>query len=86
MKAKSTCNCETHLRLVPVIGDCILRQDPLENILVIVGRRALIFLFESSWKKMKNYTTFVRMRSCDHLGNAKMSKKGTSIASSDLTF
>ena len=24
---------------------------------------------------MKNYTTFVRMRSCDHLGDAKMSKK-----------
>ena len=29
-----------------------LRQDPLEAILVIFGRRALIFfLFESSWKK-----------------------------------
>ena len=27
---------------------------------------------------MKNYTTFVRMRSGDHLGDAKMSKKGTS--------
>ena len=25
---------------------------------------------------MKNDTTFVRMRSGDHLGNAKMSKKG----------
>ena len=31
-----------------------LRQDPLEAILVIFGRRALIFLFESSWKNMKN--------------------------------
>ena len=60
---------------------CCLRQDPpLEAILVIFGRRALIFfLFESSWKKMKNDTTFVRMRSGDHLGDAKMSKKGTSL-------
>ena len=59
-----------------------LRQDPppLEAILVIFGRRALIFfvLFERSWKKMKNDATFVRMRSGDHLGDAKMSKKGTS--------
>ena len=32
----------------------ILRQDPLEAILVNFGRRALIlFLFESSWKKWK---------------------------------
>ena len=54
-------------------------QDPLEAILVIFGRRTLIFLFESSWKKMKNDTTFVRMRSGDHLGDAKMSKKGTSL-------
>ena len=56
-----------------------LRQDPLEAILVIFGRRALIFLFQSSWKKMKNDATFVRMRSGDHLGDAKMSKKGTSL-------
>ena len=55
-------------------------RTPLEAILVIFGRRALIcFLFESSWKKMKNDTTFVRMRSGDHLGDAKMSKKGTSL-------
>ena len=26
---------------------------------------------------MKNDTTFVRMRGADHLGDAKMSKKGT---------
>ena len=53
---------------------------PLEAILVIFGRRALIFfLFESSWKKMKNDATFVLMRSGDHLGHAKMSKKGTSL-------
>ena len=38
----------------------------------------LIFcLFESSWKKMKNDTTFVRMRSGDHFGDAKISKKGS---------
>ena len=53
---------------------------PLEAILVIFGRRALIFfLFERSWKKMKNDATFVRMRSGDHLGDAKMSEKGTSL-------
>ena len=34
---------------------------------------------------MKNNTTFVRMRSGDHLGDAKMSKKGT-LALSNLTF
>ena len=52
-----------------------LRQDPLEAILVIFGCRALIFfVFESSWKKMKNDATFVRMRTGDHLGDAKMSK------------
>ena len=28
---------------------------------------------------MKYDTTFVRMRSVDHLGDAKMSKKGTSL-------
>ena len=28
---------------------------------------------------MKNDTTFVRMPSGDHLGDAKMSKKGTSL-------
>ena len=53
---------------------------PLEAILVIFGHRALIFFFV--WKlleKMKNDTTFVRMRSDDHLGDAKMSKKGTSL-------
>ena len=32
---------------------CFLKAEPLEDILVIFGRRALIFLFESSWKKMK---------------------------------
>ena len=66
----STCNKD----VLPAVE---LRQDPpLEAILVIFGRRALIFfLFESSWKKMKNDATFVRMRSGDHLGDAKMSKR-----------
>ena len=53
------------------------KAGPLDAILVIFGRRA--FLFESSWKKMKNDTTFVRMRSGDRLEDAKMSKKGTSL-------
>ena len=58
----------------------VLRQGPLQAILVILGCKALIFfLFESSWENMKNNTTFVRMRSGDHLGDAKMSKKDTSL-------
>ena len=67
---------------VPPLVGIGLRQDPPppEAILVIFGRRALIFFFV--WKvleKMKNDATFVRMRSGDHLGDAKMSKKGTSL-------
>ena len=57
-----------------------LGRTPLEAILVIFGRRALIFFFV--WKlleKMKNDATFVRMRSGDHFEDAKMSKKGTSL-------
>ena len=73
-----------HLKIKPPLSSSstkrTLRQDPLEAILVIFGRRALFFLlFESSWKNMKNDTTFVCMRSCDHLGDTKMSKKGTSL-------
>ena len=63
------------------------KAGPLEAILVIFGRRALtFFLFESSWKKMKNDATFVRMRSCDYLGDAKMSKKGTSLRRIQLFY
>ena len=48
----------------------------LEANLVIFGDRALIFfLFESSWKYMKNDITFVRMRSGDHLGDAKCRRR-----------
>ena len=32
------------------------------------------FLFESSWKNMKNDTTFVRKRSGDHLGDVHVEK------------
>ena len=61
------------------------KSGSLEVILVSFGRRALIFfLFESSWKYMKSDTTFVRMRSDDHLGDAKMSKKGTSLRPNQL--
>ena len=51
------------------------KAGPLQALLVIFGRRALIFLFESSWKNMKNDTTFVRMRSGDHLEDAKCRKR-----------
>ena len=58
-----------------------LRQDPppLEAISVIFSRRAFIFFCSKALEKMKNDTTFVRMRSGDHLRDAKMSKKGTSL-------
>ena len=51
--------------LVTIEQDLLTGRTPLEAILVILsfGRRALNFLFESSWKNMKNDTTFVRMRS-----------------------
>ena len=86
-RAKSTqgnTNCQKNIfedDQVPGHHPRALRQDPLEAILVIFGRRALFyfFLFESSWKNMKNDTTFARMRSGDRLGDAKMSKKGTSL-------
>ena len=52
---------------------------PLEAILVIFGRRALFFFVWKLLEKMENDTTFVRMRSGDHLGDAKMLKKGTSL-------
>ena len=54
----------------------MLRQDPLWGYLVIFGRRALIYFFV--WKlleKMNNDTTFVCMRSGDHLGDAKCQKR-----------
>ena len=48
----------------------------LEAILVILSWSLnFFFLFESSSKNMKNDTTFVRKRSGDHLGGAKMSKR-----------
>ena len=55
---------------------CVEAGPPLEAILVIFSRSFLIFLFlfESSWKNMKNDTTFVHMRSGDYLGDAKMWK------------
>ena len=52
------------------------RQDPLEAILVIFGRRALIFFFV--WKHLEKYendTTFVRLRSCDHFETQKCRKR-----------
>ena len=62
------------------------RQDPLEAILVIFARSFLkLFLFERSWENMTHDITFVSMRSSDHLGEAKMSKK-RHLSSSNLTF
>ena len=52
---------------------------PLEAILVIFGRSALIFFVWKLLEKMKNDATFMRMCSGDHLGDAKMLKKGTSL-------
>ena len=73
--------CEFRNRKEKRRAETLVKAGPhLEAILVVFGRRVLIFFFfESSWKNMKNDTTFVRMRSGDHLGDAKMSKKGTSL-------
>ena len=52
----------------------------LQAILVIFGRSFLGNFLCKVLENMKNETTFVRMRSSDHLGDAKMSKnveKGT---------
>ena len=55
------------------------RQNPLEAIFVIFGRRALIFFVWKLLEKIKNDATFIRMRSGDHLGDAKNVEKGTSL-------
>ena len=72
------CSHDISVCIYPIFCNCYMAGPP-EAILVIFGRRALIFLFESSWKKNENDTTFVRMRSGYHLGDAKMSKEGTSL-------
>ena len=58
-----------------------LKAGPLEAILVIFGHHIepQFFFFWKLLEKMKSDTTFVRMRSGDHLGDAKMSKTGTSL-------
>ena len=63
----------------------ILAAYPLRLNLVIFCRSFLFFLFERSWKSMKNDTTSARMRSRNHLGDEKMSKN-RHLASSNLTF
>ena len=50
----------------------------LEAILVIFGRNFLNFCLKALGKIEKD-TTFVRMHSGDHLGDTKMSEKGTSL-------
>ena len=57
---------------------------PFEAILVIFGRSFLNFFVWKVLENMKNDTTFVRMRSSDHPGDAKMSKRH--LALSNLTF
>ena len=70
---------KTVTRQVCLVARSDLRQDPFEAILVILVRRALIFLFEISWKNLKNDATFVRMRSGNHLGDEKNVEKSTSL-------
>ena len=53
----------------------IFKAGPLEVVLVIFGRSFLNFFYLKGLENMKNDTTFVRMRSSDHVGDAKMSKK-----------
>ena len=50
----------------------------LPFLLIAIDRKRFLqsesFLFESSWKNMKNDTTFVRKRSGDHLGDVHVEK------------
>ena len=54
---------------------CPVKAGPLEATLVIFGRSSLILCVWKILEKYENDTTFVRMRSSDHLADAKMSKK-----------
>ena len=64
------------------------QQNDLDNSTIITvqfGRMSLIYFF-FVWKllgkiNMKNATTFVRTRSGDHFGDAKMSKKDLAASS-----
>ena len=58
----------------------------LEAILVIFGRRALIFFCLKALGKIPKEHHFVRMRSGDHLGDSKMSKKGASLRRIELFY
>ena len=68
-------------------------QDPpppffFEAILVVFGRSSLfiyLFIFGKLLENMKKGTTFMRMRSGDHLWDAKNVEK-RHLASSNLTF
>ena len=55
------------------------KSGPLEAVLVIFGRWAFIFFCLKALGKYENDATFVHTRSDDHLGDAKMSKKGASL-------
>ena len=52
-----------------------LRQDPLEAILVILGRSFSIFFGLKGLGKYQNDNTFVHMRNSGHLGDGNMSEK-----------
>ena len=67
------------VQVLPFAHAIFLKQDPLEAILVIFGGSFLNFFYWKVLENMKNDATFVRKRSSDHLhlGDAKMSKKGT---------
>ena len=54
-------------------------RTPLEAILVIFGRRALILFCLKALGKNEKWHHFCAHAQWDHLGDAKMSKKGTSL-------
>ena len=60
-------------QIYKTLPQIFLRQDPsgLFWSSLVVEPLVVIFFFENSWKIMNNDTTFVRMRSGDHLGDAK---------------
>ena len=67
-------------------GSCLKAGPPLEAILVIFGRRALIFfLFESSWKKNEKWRHFCAHAQWWSPWRRKNVEKGH-LAPSNLTF
>ena len=72
----SPCLVKLFMYYSAVLRPTFLFQDPAHVLVILV---TAFDLLESSFKSMKNDTTFVRMHSSNHLGDSKMSKNGTPL-------